>query len=106
GLRSFNKYSPFPEEVNRVLISHLADYHFAPTKKAKKNLITENIEKNIWIVGNTVIDALFLGLNQIEKDSLLKSHIKSYFYSLGLKFNPSEKIILITSHRRESFGEG
>ncbi|MCM8807715.1 MAG: UDP-N-acetylglucosamine 2-epimerase (non-hydrolyzing) [candidate division WOR-3 bacterium] len=105
GLRSFDKYSPFPEEINRVIISHLADYHFAPTKEAKKNLIKENIKKNIWVVGNTVIDALFLGLNKIENNSNLKTRIENYFLSLGLNFNSSNKIIVVTSHRRESFGE-
>ena len=61
GLRSGNIYSPFPEEVNRILAGHIADYHFAPTEKAKDNLFNENIKKNVWVVGNTVIDALFFG---------------------------------------------
>ena len=62
GLRSYNKYAPFPEEINRVLIGHLADYHFAPTIKAKENLQKEGVKENVWVVGNTVIDALFWGL--------------------------------------------
>ncbi len=98
GLRSYNKYAPFPEEINRVLISHIADFHFAPTRQAKENLKKEGITKNVWIVGNTVIDALFLTLE------LIKTNEKKYkdFFSF-LDFN--KKIILVTGHRRESFGE-
>ncbi|MDK2887013.1 MAG: hypothetical protein PWP54_1593 [Thermosipho sp. (in: thermotogales)] len=99
GLRSYNKYSPFPEEMNRVLIGHLADYHFAPTKKAKENLYKENIKKNVYVVGNTVIDALFLGLEIIKKEG----EQKYYEYFNFIDF--SKKIILVTGHRRESFGE-
>ena len=98
GLRSYNKYAPFPEEINRVLISHIADYHFAPTKKAKENLLKEGIKKNVWVVGNTVIDALFLAL-KIAKNS--EEQYKNFFKFLD--FN--KKIILVTGHRRESFGE-
>ncbi len=98
GLRSYNKYAPFPEEINRVLISHMADYHFAPTKQAKENLKKEGIKKNVWVVGNTVIDALFLTLDIIKKD---EEKYKKFFSFLD--FN--KKIILVTGHRRESFGE-
>jgi len=99
GLRSNNKYSPFPEEINRTLTGHIADFHFAPTLKAKKNLNKENIFNNIWVVGNTVIDALFLGIDLIKKtddDKYLK-HFKFIDFS--------KKIILVTGHRRESFGK-
>jgi len=99
GLRSFNKFAPFPEEINRVLISHIADYHFAPTKKAKQNLVREGIKDNIYVVGNTVIDALQLGLKLIENN---EEKYKKYFKFL----NFNKKIILVTGHRRESFGEG
>ena len=99
GLRSFNKFAPFPEEINRVLISHIADYHFAPTKKAKQNLLREGIKDNIYVVGNTVIDALQLGLKLIENN---EEKYKRYFKFL----NFNKKIILVTGHRRESFGEG
>lgn len=99
GLRSFNKFAPFPEEINRVLISHIADYHFAPTKKAKQNLIKEGIKNSIYVVGNTVIDALQLGLKLIENN---EEKYKKYFKFL----NFNKKIILVTGHRRESFGEG
>lgn len=98
GLRSHNKYSPFPEEINRVLISHIADYHFAPTKKAKENLLKEGIKKNVWVVGNTVIDALFLALKIVKNSEV---QYKNFFKFLD--FN--KKIVLVTGHRRESFGE-
>lgn len=96
GLRTNNKYSPFPEEINRQLTARIAKYHFAPTIKAKNNLLKEDInEKNIYVVGNSVIDALFLTLDKI-KDKKLK-----------LPYNPNDKkFILITAHRRENFGEG
>ena len=98
GLRTKNKYSPFPEEINRTLTGHLTDYHFAPTDNAKKNLINENIKNNVFVVGNTVIDALLLGLNLIEKE-------KEDKYNNHFKFiDFSKKIILVTGHRRESFG--
>lgn len=99
GLRSSNKYSPFPEEVNRVLVGHLADYHFAPTKKAKENLYKENIKENVWVVGNTVIDALLLGLDIVRK----QGEEKYYNYFNFIDF--SKRIILVTGHRRESFGK-
>jgi len=99
GLRSFNKYSPYPEEINRVLVDHLADYHFAPTKKARDNLFQENIKKNVYVVGNTVIDALFLTLDIIKKQDEEK------YYKFFDFVDFSKKIILVTGHRRESFGK-
>ncbi|MBN2544939.1 MAG: UDP-N-acetylglucosamine 2-epimerase (non-hydrolyzing) [Spirochaetes bacterium] len=99
GLRSNNKYSPFPEEINRTLTGHIADFHFAPTLKAKKNLNRENIFKNIWVVGNTVIDALFLGLD------IIKSTKENDYLDFFNFTDFSKKIILVTGHRRESFGK-
>ena len=99
GLRSFDKYSPFPEEMNRILTSSLASYHFCPTEKAAMNLSREGIDKNIFVVGNTVIDALFLGLGIIKKQG--EDIYKKYFSFLDF----SKRIILLTCHRRESFGE-
>ncbi len=99
GLRSGEKYSPFPEEINRTLTGHMADWHFAPTKKAVANLNSENIIKNIYNVGNTVIDALSLGLKIIEENG--EQEYVKYFNSIDF----SKKIILVTSHRRESFGK-
>ncbi|MFQ3675228.1 MAG: UDP-N-acetylglucosamine 2-epimerase (non-hydrolyzing) [Endomicrobiia bacterium] len=99
GLRSYNKYSPFPEEVSRVLISHIADYHFAPTVNAKNNLLKEGIKKNIFVVGNTVIDALFLGLEIIKTEGEKKYYKHFNFIDF------EKKVILVTGHRRESFGK-
>ena len=98
GLRSWCKSSPFPEEVNRSLISRIADLHFAPTEGARENLAKESITEDVHVVGNTVIDALFLGL-QIIKESREHS-LETWFDSLHL----AGRIILVTGHRRESFG--
>jgi len=97
GLRSGQKYSPFPEEINRKLAGHIADYHFVPTEKAVRNLQKEGIAQNVWNVGNTVIDALFLGLKIINDKQL-------DFRKEFSKINFSKRIVLITGHRRESFG--
>ncbi len=98
GLRSGDKYSPYPEEINRMLTGHLADLHFAPTNLASENLHREGIRNNVWIVGNTVIDALMQGLNIIETEHS-QSFLEQFNY---LDFR--KKIILVTCHRRESFG--
>ncbi len=98
GLRSFNKYSPFPEEINRVLIARLADFHFVPTHNAMKNLFKENIKENVFIVGNTVIDALFIALDKVLKNP--KPYEKFFNF-----LDKDKKIILVTGHRRESFGK-
>jgi UDP-N-acetylglucosamine 2-epimerase (non-hydrolysing) len=110
GLRTNNIYSPFPEEANRQLTGVLANYHFAPTENSKNNLIKENKNpKNIIVTGNTVIDALFLALDKIENNKVLKEKIEKDIES---KFNNSNfeifksKFILVTGHRRENFGNG
>ncbi len=107
GLRTHDKYSPFPEEINRKLIGHIADYHFAPTELTKMNLQDEGIFKNVWVVGNTVIDALFLTLDIIKKDPHLETKIKKFFVKKIKSFNKvlRSRIILVTGHRRENFGE-
>jgi len=99
GLRSRKKYSPFPEEINRRLVSHIADYHFAPTEAAVENLRGEGITRNVWNVGNTVIDALFLGLR------IVREGMEESFYEFFKFIDFSKRIILITGHRRESFGK-
>ena len=97
GLRTQDKYSPFPEEMNRRLIGVIADLHFPPTQNARKNLINEGTNpKNIFVTGNTVIDALFLTL---KKPYEFKHHILK-----KLDFR-NKKVILVTAHRRESFGK-
>lgn len=98
GLRSFDKYSPFPEEMNRILTSRLADYHFAPTKKAIENLKNENIKESSFLVGNTIIDTLFTTLSIIEK---YHNEYKEKFDYL----DENKKMVLVTGHRRESFGQ-
>ncbi|HEX8932587.1 MAG TPA: UDP-N-acetylglucosamine 2-epimerase (non-hydrolyzing), partial [Patescibacteria group bacterium] len=98
GLRSGHKYSPFPEEINRILVGHMADYHFAPTEAAARNLREEGITNNVWVVGNTGIDALLLGMD------IIKLKDENVFYSFFNFLDFSKKIILVTGHRRESFG--
>lgn len=103
GLRTGNLYSPWPEEANRKLTGVLTKYHFAPTEISKQNLKLENIpEKQIKVTGNTVIDALLLIKDKIDTDFSLKSQIAEKFSFL----EKSRKMILVTGHRRESFGEG
>jgi len=99
GLRSGDKYSPFPEEINRIVTGHIAEWHFAPTIGAAHNLEREGITKNVYVVGNTVIDALHLGLDIVRKNESLYA---SFFSFLDF----SKRIILVTGHRRESFGGG
>lgn len=100
GLRSGDKYSPFPEEINRILTGHIADYHWAPTEKAKENLLKEGVkEENIFVVQNTVIDALFLALELLKKEGDEK--YQEFFKEIDF----SKKVVLVTAHRRESFGE-
>jgi UDP-N-acetylglucosamine 2-epimerase (non-hydrolysing) len=99
GLRSFDKFSPFPEEINRVMVGHIADYHFAPTKNARENLIEENVpRRSIHVVGNTVIDALLMGL------AIVKKNEKRFYDHFGF-LDFSRRILLVTGHRRESFGK-
>lgn len=102
GLRTGNIYSPWPEEGNRKLTGALAKYHFAPTQSTKQNLLNECIDPDsIYVTGNTVIDALFLVSEKLEKDSALSEQFKSQFAYLQGK-----RTVLITGHRRENFGQG
>jgi UDP-N-acetylglucosamine 2-epimerase (non-hydrolysing) len=103
GLRTGNLLSPWPEEANRKLTGALSNYHFAPTQTAKDNLIKENVaEEQIIVTGNTVIDALLWVQNKINSSPELSEKFKQDFSYL----NPNKKLVLITGHRRESFGEG
>ena len=101
GLRTLNKFSPYPEEVNRQITARIADVHYAPTMSAKNNLLEEGIPpSDIWVTGNTVIDALLLGLKKLNTyQSEIITELKSII-------KPDKKIILVTGHRRESFGLG
>lgn len=101
GLRTFDKYAPFPEEINRQVTGRIADLHFAPTETSKENLLKENISgKNILITGNTVIDALLESADRVE--SVEDEEISK----LKNLVDTSKKLILVTGHRRENHGEG
>lgn len=103
GLRTGNIYSPWPEEANRRLTGALTKYHFAPTDTSKQNLLKENFaEEDISVTGNTVIDALLMVQNRIQHDSELNEELRVQFPFL----DDSKKLILVTGHRRESFGGG
>lgn len=103
GLRTGNIYSPWPEEASRKLTAVLARYHFAPTQKSKENLLAENYNvSNIYLTGNTVIDALLLAKEKLEKNSKLQTSLSEAFSYL----EESKRLILVTSHRRENFGSG
>lgn len=103
GLRTWNKYSPFPEEINRVLASHIADYHFAPTEQSRKNLIHEGVDQSkIYVTGNTVIDALYIAVDKVkENPPEIPGLSTELINSLAAK-----SMVLITGHRRENFGGG
>ena len=100
GLRTHDKYAPFPEEINRSIVSKIADLNFAPTEKAKKNLVNEGIDlDSIFVTGNTVIDSLMLAQKKLE------NYDDQEIVSLKKIINPNKKIILVTAHRRENFGK-
>jgi len=104
GLRTGNLYSPWPEEGNRVLTGHLADLHFTPTETSRRNLLLENIpSEHIVITGNTVIDALFFVMNKIKNKPITIKGLPDY---LQPDCDDGPRMILITGHRRESFGQG
>ncbi|MFH4747724.1 UDP-N-acetylglucosamine 2-epimerase (non-hydrolyzing) [Vibrio harveyi] len=103
GLRTGNVYSPWPEEGNRRLTGALTKYHFAPTETSKQNLLKERLaEEDISVTGNTVIDALLMVQEKIQNDSELNEELRAQFSLL----DDSKKLILVTGHRRESFGGG
>lgn len=109
GLRTGNKRSPFPEEINRRISSIVADLHFAPTENARRNLLNEGIDpRQIHVTGNTVIDALFLTLETIRREGMQEAIVADLverFPRLGKVLN-GQRFILVTGHRRENFGEG
>lgn len=110
GLRTHNIYSPWPEEVNRQITSRISKYNFAPTVLSCKNLQSEGIsEDNILITGNTIIDALHIVINKINSDRELARNLYEYLKELGYdvsRASNERKLVLITGHRRENFGEG
>ena len=107
GLRSFDNFSPFPEEVNRKIVSILSSFHFAPTEIAMNNLLSEGISKeNILVSGNTVIDALKFVEERLNEESIQKTYRDHFLKKYKINFKKNKKRILLTGHRRESFGEG
>lgn len=110
GLRTHNTYSPWPEEMNRQITGRLATYHFAPTALSRENLLAENIaDDKITVTGNTVIDALYWVVNKIKADKSLDNELESILVKAGYDVNRlsgGKKLVLVTGHRRENFGDG
>ncbi len=110
GLRTHNIYSPWPEEMNRQLTGRMATYNFAPTPLSKQNLLREAVaEESIVVTGNTVIDALYWVVNKIKTDAVLNSELQNLLAQAGYDVNrlsDGKKLVLITGHRRENFGDG
>ena len=110
GLRTHNIYSPWPEEMNRLLTGRLATYHFSPTPLSRNNLIKESVDdRNIIITGNTVIDALYWVVDKIKNNTELDNELEDILSKAGYdvnRLNNGKKLVLITGHRRENFGDG
>ncbi len=115
GLRTHNKFAPFPEEINRQVTSRIADFHFAPTETARQNLVAESVNENsIFITGNTVIDALLMVVNKVRKPEIrdrIEADLVACFPGLKNVLGShstinSSRLILVTGHRRENFGDG
>ena len=103
GLRTFNKRSPFPEEINRSIAGSVSDYHFSPTATSRQNLLNENIsDETILVTGNTVIDALQFSTNKVNSINYIDNEIEE----LKLILEDSKRLILVTGHRRENHGQG
>ena len=110
GLRTHNIYSPWPEEMNRQLTGRITTYHFAPTPLSKQNLLAENVKpEQIAVTGNTVIDALYMVVDKIKSNKELDKELEEVLLRSGYDVNrlsDGKKLVLITGHRRENFGEG
>lgn len=110
GLRTLNIYSPWPEEINRQLTGRIATYHFAPTPLSQQNLLNEGVEPaHIHVTGNTVIDALYWVVDRIKSDRALSQTLSEELLHSGYDVNrlsQGRKLVLITGHRRENFGDG
>lgn len=110
GLRTYNIYSPWPEEMNRQLTGRIATYHFAPTPLSKSNLLKENVSEDmITVTGNTVIDALYWVVGRIKSDRQLDSELEAVLKDAGYdvgRLAGGKRLVLITGHRRENFGDG
>lgn len=110
GLRTHNKYSPWPEELNRQITGRIATYHFAPTSLSKDNLLSEGVcEKDVYVTGNTVIDALYWVIDKINNDANFRLKVSITLNHSGYdikRLESDKKLVLITGHRRENFGDG
>jgi len=110
GLRTHNIYSPWPEEMNRLITGRITTYHFSPTQLSRQNLLIENIsDENIIVTGNSVIDALYWVIEKIKKDENLNKKLQESLIKAGYdvtRLNEGKKLVLITGHRRENFGDG
>lgn len=110
GLRTFNIYSPFPEEMNRQITGRISTYNFAPTPLSRQNLLNEAVkEENIYVTGNTVIDALYWVVEKIKGDAALQSDLTEKLKESGYdceRLRDGRRMVLITGHRRENFGQG
>lgn len=110
GLRTHNIYSPWPEEMNRQITSRIATYNFAPTPLSEKNLLKENAQGKIFVTGNTVIDALHMVVEKLKSDKALADEqvnvLKNAGYDVTRQTEKGRKLVLITGHRRENFGDG
>ena len=110
GLRTHDIYRPWPEEMNRLITGRIATYHFSPTALSKQNLLDEGIsEESIIVTGNTVIDALYMVVDKIKSDKQLGKELETLLRESGYdvnRLNGTRKLVLITGHRRENFGEG
>ena len=117
GLRTYNLYSPWPEEMNRQITGRIATYNFSPTPLSEKNLLEEKVLGQIYVTGNTVIDALHMVVDKLQNDEALRKEQEQVLLKTGYdvnRLNPSNflnssnprKLVLITGHRRENFGEG
>lgn len=110
GLRTYNIYSPWPEEMNRQMTGRLATYHFAPTALSKQHLLQEGVkEESIVVTGNTVIDALYMVVDKIKQDCSLNEELEGILKTVGYdvtRLQDGKKLVLITGHRRENFGDG
>lgn len=110
GLRTHNIYSPWPEEMNRLITGRIATYHFSPTQLSRQNLLKENVsDDSIIVTGNSVIDALYWVVDKIKNDEALNNELKEILDKAGYDVNRLDngrKLVLITGHRRENFGDG
>lgn len=110
GLRTHDIYSPWPEEMNRQITGRIAAYHFSPTPLSKRNLLNEGVKESaIVVTGNTVIDALYMVVDKIKSDKILDEKLEDILEASGYDVNrlqSGKKMVLITGHRRENFGDG